>query len=236
MYSMIRSLQPEAIIVNNTGLDELGALGHIELDSVTFERGKPQPINLEGAPKYIASEMCEVFGSHWGYAEEDFLYKAPATLIEEIADCRRYGANMLLNVGPMATGYISEIDQAFYGMIGRWVSIVDESLRTPRPTNIAIKNNVETRDFLLKNDEAYYLFCFGLPTSSNPNVARMRNEDRYTDTFNLPEGESIASVTWLDNGADVEFIQNGTEVTVKTTPFFYGVNHVVRVAKIVIKK
>jgi hypothetical protein len=64
----------------------------------------------------------------------------------------------------------------------------------------------------------------------------MRNEDRYTDTFNLPEGESIASVTWLDNSADVEFIQNGTEVTVKTTPFFYGSNHVVRVAKIVIKK
>ena len=235
MYSMIRSLQPEAIIVNNTGLGELGALGHIELDSVTFERGKPQPINREGSPKYIASEMCEVFGSHWGYAEEDFLYKAPANLIEEIADCRRYGANMLLNVGPMATGYISEIDQAFYSMIGKWVTVVDEALRTPRPTNISIRNNVETRDFLLKNDEAYYLFCFGLPTSSDPNVARMRNEDRYTDTFNIPEGEKVASVNWLDNSADVEFIQNGTEVTIKTTPFFYGVNHVVRVAKIVIE-
>ena len=235
MYSMIRSLQPEAIIVNNTGLGELGALGHIELDSVTFERGKPQPINLEGSPKYIASEMCEVFGSHWGYAEEDFLYKSPAALIEEIADCRRYGANMLLNVGPMATGYISEIDQAFYNMIGKWATIVDEALRTPRPTGIAVKNNVETRDFILKNDEAYYLFCFGLPTSSDPNVARMKNEDRYTDTFNLPEGEKISSVKWLDNGKDVSFEQNGSEVVIKTVPFFYGVNHVVRVAKIIIE-
>ena len=236
MYTMIRSLQPEAIIVNNTGLDELGSLGHIELDSVTFERGKPKPINLESSPKYIASEMCEVFGSHWGYAEEDFLFKAPATLIEEIADCRRYGANMLLNVGPMATGYLSEIDQAFYGMIGKWVNVVDEAIRTPRPTGIEVRNNVETRDFILKNDEAYYLFCFGLPTSSNPHVARMRNEDRYTDTFTLPEGDELASVKWLDNGVDVEFIQNGAEVTVKTTPFFYGVNHVVRVAKMVVKK
>ena len=51
MYSMIRRYQPEAIIVNNTGLSALGELGHIELDSVTFERGKPKPLNLEGAPK-----------------------------------------------------------------------------------------------------------------------------------------------------------------------------------------
>ena len=236
MYSMIRSLQPEAIIVNNTGLNELGALGHIELDSVTFERGKPHPLNLEGAPKYIASEMCEVFGSHWGYAEEDFLYKSPASLIEEIADCRRYGANMLLNVGPMATGYLSEIDQAFYGMIGKWVNTVDEALRDPRPTGIAVKNNVETRDFLLKNDEAYYLFCFGLPTHHNSNAARIKNEDRYTDIFTVPEGERVSSVTWLDNQCGVDFEQNGTEVIIKTIPFSYGINHVVRVAKIVIKK
>ena len=57
LYGMIRSYQPEAMIINNTGLFNLGALGHPELDSVTFERGKPQPINMEGAPKYVASEM-----------------------------------------------------------------------------------------------------------------------------------------------------------------------------------
>ena len=51
MYSMIRSYQPEAIIVNNTCLTALGELGHIELDSVTCERGRPKPTNLEGSPK-----------------------------------------------------------------------------------------------------------------------------------------------------------------------------------------
>ena len=62
----------------------------------------------------------------------------------------------------------------------------------------------------------------------------MKNEDRYTDSFNLPDGEKISSVKWLDNGKDVAYEQNGTEVTVKTVPFSYGINHVVRVAKIVI--
>ena len=96
MYGLIRSYQPEAMIINNTGLSALGALGHIELDSVTFERGKPQPLNMEHAPKYIASEMCEVFNDHWGYAAEDLHYKAPAEMIEELVDCRRAGANMLM--------------------------------------------------------------------------------------------------------------------------------------------
>ena len=38
LYGVIRKYQPEAMIINNTGLSKLGALGHIELDSVAFER------------------------------------------------------------------------------------------------------------------------------------------------------------------------------------------------------
>lgn len=104
LYGTIRKHQPEAMIINNTGLSAHGALGHIELDSVTFERGKPGAINMEGAPKYVASEMCEVFASHWGYTKEDLNFKSPAQMIRELADCRRYGSNMLINVGPMADG------------------------------------------------------------------------------------------------------------------------------------
>ena len=81
LYGCIRKHQPDAMIINNTGLSALGALGHIELDSVTFERGKPQPLNMDGAPKYVASEMCQVFADHWGYAKEDLNYKSPADMI-----------------------------------------------------------------------------------------------------------------------------------------------------------
>ena len=64
IYSLIRKYQPDAMIINNTGVNARGELGHIELDSVTFERGRPAPINTEGTPKYISSEMCEVFAEH----------------------------------------------------------------------------------------------------------------------------------------------------------------------------
>ncbi len=231
MYSMIRSYQPEAIIVNNTGLGDMGALGHIELDSVTFERGRPTPINLEGSPKYIASEMCEVFGSHWGYASGDFLYKSPATLIEEIADCRRYGANMLLNVGPMGNGYLSDIDSAFYGLIGKWVGLFDEALRLPRPSGIEVES-AGGRDFLLRQGEDLYLFCFGLPMSADPNAAREKNAQRFEDIFVLPDGERAVSAVWLDDGTPLGFETRDGKTVVKTMPYLYGRNYVVRVAKI----
>ena len=39
-YGMIRRLQPDAMIINNTGLSRQGEAGHPELDSVTFEQGQ----------------------------------------------------------------------------------------------------------------------------------------------------------------------------------------------------
>jgi len=226
LYGMIRKYQPEAMIINNTGLSEQGALGHIELDSVTFERGKPFPVNMD--KKYIASEMCEVFASHWGYAKEDLNYKAPADMICELVDCRRYGSNMLMNLGPMGDGSIRLIDKAVLGIMGEWVRYFDEAIRDPRPCDIVVEN--KERDFLLKRGNDYYLFCYDLPMSADPNVA-LQNEELFFDVFLMKD--KILSIHWMDNGEMVEFVQDEERVTVKNVPYEYGRDLVVRVAKIV---
>lgn len=226
LYGMIRAHQPEAMIINNTGLSALGALGHIELDSVTFERGKPFPVNMD--KKYIASEMCEVFGSHWGYAKEDLNFKAPAAMICELADCRRCGSNMLMNLGPMGDGSIRLIDKAILGVMGKWVHYFEEAIRKPRPCDIAVEN--KERDFLLKDGDNYYLFCYDLPMSADPNVALV-NEALYSDVFRMKS--KITSAVWMDNGEPVGFAQIGERTTVKTVPYEYGRDLVVRVAKLV---
>lgn len=228
LYGTIRKYQPSAMIINNTGLDARGALGHIELDSVTFERGKPQPLNMEGVPKYVASEMCEIFCHHWAYAKEDFDYKGPGEMITELADCRRYGSNMLINVGPMQDGTLRPIDAAILGVMGEWVSRFEEAIRNPRPTNIAIKSLYD--DFLLREDKNYYLFCLGLPTAGDAHVAIFEQKN-YMDSFELQD--TIKSVIWMDNGKEVQFSQDGEQVTIYTEPYRYGRNLVVRVAKIV---
>ena len=227
LYGVIRKYQPEAMIINNTGLSKLGALGHIELDSVTFERGKPQPINMEGAPKYIASEMCEALNDHWGYAEEDLNIKSPARIIEELAECRRYGANMLLNVGLMGDGMLSGMDEGTLKALGIWMKYNGEAIREPKPTDIAIEQ--KPRDFILRKGDTYFLFVYGLPSYFDVNVS-VSSETFYDEAFDFDR--EIKNVTWLDGGADVEFKQNDGKVVIHTRPFHYGRHLVVRVAKI----
>lgn len=227
LYKTIRSYQPEAMIINNTGMVSRGSIGHIELDSVTFERGRPQPLNFEGAPKYLASEMCEVFCDHWGYAEDDLNYKSPAGIIEELADCRKFGSNFLLNVGPKPDGTLRTIDAGSLELVGKWMQYFGEAVRKARPTGITIEG--KTRDFVLKDQNFYYLFCFGLPEEGDSNVAIVRDH-AYASTFELHD--KIKCISWMDDDTAVRFTQQDGRVTVYTAPYAYGRNLVVRVAKI----
>ncbi len=228
LYSLIRSYQPDAMIINNTGLHAMGALGHIELDSVTFERGRPSPINLEGSPKYIASEMCQIFADHWGYAKRDFKFKSLSSIIEDFCTCRRYGSNFLLNVGPMGNGQIRPLDKAMLETLGEWVDIYSEAMYLPRPSGIEIEGKAQ--NFILKGDGCYYLFVQGLNKVGNINVDLIKDTPDYNNVFTLPE--KIKSVKWVDSGEELLFKQEGDVATVTTTPQLYGEHLVVKVAKI----
>ncbi|MBQ1211322.1 MAG: alpha-L-fucosidase [Clostridia bacterium] len=230
LYGTIRKYQPDAMIINNTGLDREGALGHIELDSVTFERGKPSLINMESSPKYIASEMCQIFNDHWGYAAEDLNYKSPADMIRDLATCRRYGSNLLMNVGPMGNGLLRPIDAATFGIMGEWVAYFKEAVYLPRPSGIEIEN--KDTDFILSDGVNYYLFCDRLPMVADPNVSKRTAAD-YKDVFAFDK--EIESVRWLDNDEELVFEQKDGKTTITTTPYIWGRSLVVRVAKITVK-
>lgn len=227
LYGMIRSYQPDTMLINNTGLSNRGELGHIELDSVTFERGRPKPINLKCSPKYIASEMCETFASHWGYAENDFNFKPTGHLINSFAVCRRYRSNFLFNVGPKADGSLRTIDKGALEVLGQWSRLNDEALHIPQPTDIGIRGKPDS--FILRGDNAYYLFVTDLSMNGDENVA-INQETDYNNDFSLEE--KIKSVRWLDSGEALSFTQKDGVVNVQAKPFCYGQDLVVRIAKI----
>ena len=230
LYGCIRAHQPEAMIINNTGLHHRGELGHIELDSVTFERGKPEPINMEGAPKYIASEMCEVICDHWGYAKHDFNYKTPAQMIRTFSVCRRYGSNLLLNIGPKGDGTLRTIDKGILEIMGQWYELNKEALHTPVPCPIEVEGKPE--NFLLQEGNTYYLFVTELPSRKKDNVVLGGENVDPKNTFAL--AETIKSATWLDTGLPADYTQADGKVTVSVVPTPYGENYVVKIAKITV--
>lgn len=226
LYSTIRKHQPEAMIINNTGLSERGKLGHIELDSVTFERGRPEPINLSDSPKYIASEMCQTLGDTWGYGAGDINYKSPETLIKDLCICRKFGANLLLNVGPMGNGLLRPLDTELLKCMGIWTENYGEAIRSPRPTDIKIEN--KTEDFILKGENAYYLFAYDLGMSGDGNVVEFNGRLNYE--FILPEKPK--KIYTLDSKKEIDFTEENGKISFTALPYPYGTNHIVRVIKI----
>ena len=228
LYSMIRAHQPDAMIINNTGIGQEGQLGHPEIDSVTFEQSLPKPINRDGWPKYISGEMCQTMNAHWGIGALDFTYKSPGDIIENLALCRRAGANYLLNVGPTAAGRIPEYEAAALRRAGQWVAMQAAPVYEGRPTRFACQG----RDFILEANGKLYYFVFDLAISGHGSVTvgHGGTGPRAIKGLDRP----IRRVCWMDNQEELRFTQEtGTGLAaIDFTGYPYGVNLVVRVAEI----
>jgi len=215
LYATIRKYQPEAMIINNTGLSELGKVGHKEIDSVTFERGKP--CFVDNSDKYRAGEMCQVLNDHWGYAENDCNYKSVKELIENLVDCRKYNCNFLLNTGLRGNGSVNPTDACILKEIGKWVKRNKEFIYEARACDIKAKNAE-----ILQAKDCYYAILKDVPMSADPNVQRAESRGQVCVEMEMENAE------WLDNGEKIE-IENG-KFDVK--PFQYGQSCSIRVAKL----
>jgi alpha-L-fucosidase len=228
LYSMIRRYLPEAMIINNTGLGKLGALGHPEIDSTTFEQGLPAAPNREGWPKYVAGEMCQTMNAHWGIGYKDFKYLSPKEIIENLSACRKVSANYLLNIGPTATGAIPAYEEAVLRRAGEWVRENATPIYNGRPLPVLC----EGRDFVLEAEDGLYYFAYDLALEGDEHVVRGEdgNGPRALADLHIP----ISGVQWLDSGEQLTFIQDTTRgvAALDCTGYPYGTNMVVRVARL----
>ena len=232
MYKVIRKHQPEAMIINNTGLQDRGKLGAEEIDSVTYERGMPTPIDRTGAAKYVAGEMCETLYDHWG-AADDINFKSVPQLIEELCECRKVGANFLLNIGPNADGTVTGMQRAIMECIGKWMEKYGTAIYNGRPYMVYDY----TRDFLLRdvNDEKIaYLFRFKPGVKGgDAHVTLEFNMDNQVTYKNIDR--EIEKITWMDNGYAVPFKQEEGNLYANLDGYHYGTHYCVRVAEIKFK-
>lgn len=214
LYGTIRKYQPEAMIINNTGLSALGKVGHPEIDSVTFERHKPKYVDQSDRKR--AGEMCQVLNDHWGYAKNDFNYKSTSKIIEDLIDCRGYGCNFLLNVGPLGDGSIRTIDKGILEIIGGWIKENKNFIYNVKPCDIKGENTK-----ILYDGKYYYAIIKNVYMDADKNVAvggDLENVKIYAD---------VKKAVWLDNGKKVTM--ENDKVVVEA--FNYGNSLSVRVIR-----
>lgn len=225
LYSMIRELQPECMIINNSSLGSQGADKHPALDAVTFEQGLP----TGSVSRRIAKEMCETLTSHWGVATPDFSHKSPAQLIRSLVTCRGHGANFLLNAGPLADGRLSDLDRLTLERVGQWIQeSLGKSLYTARPAGLSASG----RDQILRDGDTFLYCAFDLPIDCNMHHhAGSKDWDRRTVLGALP---AVRRVSWLDNGEELPFTQNHEAglMAFQSKPHRYGSQRIVRIARI----
>ena len=230
LYATIRQHQPDAIIINNTGLVQRGEIGNPELDSVTFEQGRPTPMDREGMSKYVAAEMCYTLNDHWGIGENDFNYKSPCELIESLCACRRVGANLLLNIGPTAQGGVDPFQREIMRIMGKWMGLYGEAIYKGKPHPATCGN---AKNFLLKGDGCLYIFVHDLGLGGSVHVAV--NGECENDFVFRGVDEKIEKVYWMDNDEELSFENEDGNLSVYATNFPYGKSTCVRVAKAIIK-
>ena len=225
LYGLIRKHQPEAMIINNTGLDARGAAGNPQLDSVTFEQGRPTPMNREGMPKYLAAEMCCTMNDHWGVGAGDFNYKSLPELIESLCACRKVGANFLLNVGPAADGSILPLQRALLEEIGNWIRTCGAGLYEGRPCRAV----GEGKNFALQSGNRLWLYLYGLGIHGNKHVTVGACGEGYKHFTGVPG--KVKRIFYTDNGEELRFLQQDGDLFVYTPACPYGSNYPVRTAE-----
>lgn len=121
LYSLIHRLQPQALIGNNHHIAPIEGE-----DFQMFERDLPGK-NTTGygtAPEQIGElpkEICETINGSWGFNLQDRSHKSSRELIRYLIQSAGFGANLLLNVGPMPNGEIQEEHQKSLREVGAWL-------------------------------------------------------------------------------------------------------------------
>ena len=127
IYGLIHQLQPQALIGNNHHL-----LPFAGEDFQMFERDLPGHNTTGWGGQGVSNEMpletCETLNGSWGFNITDTSYKSTEELIHYLVKASGYGANFLLNIGPLPSGAIQEEFTVRLNEMGQWLAKNGETI------------------------------------------------------------------------------------------------------------
>lgn len=127
IYSLIHTLQPQCLIGNNHHLSPFPGE-----DFQMFEKDLPGEnkagLSYQQPSDKLPLETCETINNSWGFNITDTTYKTHRNLVQYLVKAAGYGANFLLNIGPMPNGEIQpEFIERLHWM-GNWLKTYGESI------------------------------------------------------------------------------------------------------------
>jgi len=121
IYTLIHKLQPQCLIGNNHHQTPLAGE-----DFQMFEKDLPGANTTGFGGASVSSlplETCETINDSWGFNITDRNHKSLKVLVQLLVKDAGYGANLLLNIGPLPNGDIQpEFKERLSGM-GNWLKI-----------------------------------------------------------------------------------------------------------------
>jgi alpha-L-fucosidase len=119
-YNLIHRLQPATLVGSNHHVAPIAGE-----DFQMFEKDLPGAntagFNTTEIGK-LPLETCETINGAWGYNANDKRFKSTKALIDYLARAAGYGANFLLNVGPMPNGKIQPEFVERLQQMGGWLN------------------------------------------------------------------------------------------------------------------
>lgn len=128
IYSLIHRLQPQCLVGNNHHIAPI-----VGEDFQMFERDLPGHNTTGFGTKAedigtLPMEVCGTIAGSWGFDIKDRKRKTFNEVLSYLIKAGGYGANLLLNVGPMPNGEIQDYQQERLRQIGEWLKIYGESI------------------------------------------------------------------------------------------------------------
>jgi alpha-L-fucosidase len=119
IYALIHKLHPHALIGNNHHLTPFSGE-----DFQMFEQDLPgeNKSGLDFQPiSKLPLESCVTMNDSWGFNITDDHYKSPKEIVTLLVRAAGYGANLLLNIGPLPDGTIQPQFQERLLTVGAWL-------------------------------------------------------------------------------------------------------------------
>ena len=220
LMEMVRSLQPDVVINNRL---EVSGEGYGSLaegrptpyhgDFVTPEKMIPPHglLDVEGRP--LVWESCVTMNEHWGYCATDNFYKPAPMLIKQLVECVSKGGNMILNVGPDATGRFPQQSLEILAEMGRWLDRNGESIYGCGPAGM------EKPEYGLITRKGNTLYYHLYENTIGPMPLPGLEKDKVQAIRRLADGtEVLLSTNWVHSDyPDVVFVDLGPDPVLPDT-------------------